>query len=151
MKTNELKMKWLAPVLGAVVIGGGLMGTKLYFELEHKTRAHEALTATLQQLYQDQRLSTALKSMREGDVQGAAQRLDALLCQNILRLDEESASADGKTRMYVEDAFRRIALAQSGITGGATADTEQEAGEDRAAVQKIFLRALGSVQSAQAK
>jgi hypothetical protein len=151
MKTNELKMKWLAPVLAAAVVGAGLLGVRTYSEWEHKAQASEALSATLGQLYQDQRLSTALKSMHEGDMQGAAQSLDVLLCDNILRLDKELASADGQTRIFVEDVFRRIALARGGITSREAAGTRQEGGDDHVAVEKILRRALGSARTAQAK
>ena len=151
MKTTYLKMQWLAPLLGVAVVGGGLMATRTYFELEHKVRAHEALTATLERLYQDQKLSTALKSIHDGDVKGAAQRLDVLLCESILRLDDELTSADARTRMHVEDAFRRIALARPGIAGGQTAGSGQACTEDQAAAETILRRALGSTLTAQTK
>ena len=151
MKTTYLKMQWLAPVLGVAVIGGGLMATRTYFELERKVRAHEALTATVERLYQDYKLSTALKSIHDGDVKGAAQRLDVLLCESILQLNDELASADERTRMYVEDVFRRIALARQGITGGEAAGSGQECTEDQAAAERILRKALASAQTAQAR
>jgi hypothetical protein len=151
MKTTYLKMQWLAPVLGVAVVSGGLMATRTYFELEHKVRAHEALTATLERLYQDQKLSTALKSMHEGDVEGAAQNLDALLCENILRLNDELASADARTRAYVEDVFRRIALARPELAGGGAAGSDQGRSDEQAAVERILRRALGNTHTAQVK
>jgi hypothetical protein len=151
MKTICLKRQWLAPLLGVAVVGGGLMATRTYFELEHKVRAHEALTATLERLYQDQKLSTALKSLHDGDVQGAAQRLDVVLCESILRLNDELASADARTRMYIEDAFRRIALARSGIAGGEAAGPGQGYTDDQAAVERILRRALGNTHTAQVR
>jgi hypothetical protein len=146
-----MKMQWLAPVLGVVVIGGGLLAAKSYVELERNVRAHEALTATLERLYQDHKLSTALKSMHAGDVQGAARRLDALLCESILRLNEELASADARTRIYVQDTFRRIALAWPGNAGGEGGGTGEERTEDQAAAERILRKALESTQTAQAR
>ena len=110
MKTICLKMQWLAPLLGVAVVGGGLMATRTYFELEHKVRAHEALTATVERLYQDHKVSTALRLIHDGDTAGAAQRLDVMLCEDVLRLNDELPAADERTRMYVEDTLRRIAL-----------------------------------------
>ena len=110
MRTTYLKTQWLAPVLGVVVVAGSMMAARTYVELEHKVRAHEALTATVERLYQDHKVSTALRLIHDGDTAGAAQRLDVMLCEDVLRLNDELPAADERTRMYVEDTLRRIAL-----------------------------------------
>ena len=151
MKTRYLKANWLVPLVGVAVVAGGLMAATTYFDLERKVQAHEALTQTLERLYQDQRLNAALKSIHDGDVKGAAQRLDALLCGNIIRLNAGLASADARTRTYVEDAFRRIALSRPGIAGEEAAGSGQECRQDQVAVETILSRALGGTHTAQVR
>lgn len=151
MKTRYLKADWLVPLVGVAVVAGGLMAATTYFDLERQVQAHAALTQTLERLYQDQKLNAALKSIHDGDVQGAAQRLDTLLCANILRLNNELDSADARTRSYVKDAFRRIALARPRIAGSEAAVLDQESGNDRRAAETILSRALGSTHAAQVR
>ena len=114
MKTRYLKIDWLIPVLGIAVVAGSLVAATTYLDLERKAQAEESFTATLDRLYEDQQLSTALKTLHDGAVDAGVQRLDLLLCGHILRTDSELASAGARTRTFVEDAFRRIAQVQIG-------------------------------------
>src|ERR1035437_10752963 len=109
MKTRYLKIDWLIPVLGIAVVAGSLVAGTTYLNLERKIHANEALTATLDRLYQDHQLSVALKTIHNGEVAAATQRLDLLLCGHILATNSELTSADPRTRTIVEDAFRRMA------------------------------------------
>jgi hypothetical protein len=144
MKTGNWKADWLAPLVGVAVVGGSLMAATTYLNLEQKVRASEAFSVTLDRLYQDQRLSTVLKSMHDGQVKAAAQRLDGLLCQNIIRLDSQLGCADPQTRTCATDAFRRIGL----LRPKNAARAAQDCTEDQITAERILARALGEEQIA---
>lgn len=151
MKTKYLEIDWLVPLVGIAVVVGGIVAARTYFDLERKTQADEALAQTVGRLYQDQKVNAALKLIHDGDMKGAAQRLDALLCEDILRLNRELASADARTRAFMEDALRRMALARPGIAAGAASGSGQERSEDQLAAEMILRKALGNTQTAQVR
>ena len=140
MKKENVMGKWLAPLLGAAVVGGGVFAATTYVNLEERTYAAQTASATIDRLYRDQRLSTALKAIHEGRVEEGAQRLDLLLCQDVLHLNEQMETADAATRSYVSDAFRRVALSRpkgpAGVAGG-------DYTEDQAAAERILAQAVG--------
>jgi hypothetical protein len=148
MKTNiairNIKIDWLIPLLGIALVVGGLLAAVSYLDMERKVHSAEALAATLDNLYQDQKLSAVLKTIHEGDVAVAAQQLDLLLCDNILRLNSELASADDRTRTYVEDAFRRMARLRPRIPEAAPSKVVPEPTEDQVAAQRILALAMVS-------
>jgi hypothetical protein len=155
MKTQYLKMNWLIPVLGMVVVADSLVAGSTYLKLERRINSEEALTATLDRLYQDQRISSVLKSMHNGELDGelelAMQRLDLLLCGSILKTDAEMDSADVRTRIFAEDAFRRIALLRPMNPHSAVAGSAQDCCDDQSAAQRILELALASDHSTQAR
>ena len=109
MKTNYLKMNWLIPALGIAVIAGTYLVATTYLDFERHTETEQALAATVDRLYESQQISSALKAIHEGEMNGAAQRLETLLCDNVIRLDSELASSDARTRALVGMAYQRIA------------------------------------------
>ena len=151
MKTRYLKIDWLIPVLGIAVVAGSLVAGTTYLNLERKIHANEALTATLDRLYQDHQLSVALKTIHNGEVAAATQRLDLLLCGHILTTNSELASADPRTRTIVEDAFRRIARIRPKSAHTTAAGSTQECNEDQAVAERILELALASDHSTQMK
>jgi hypothetical protein len=142
MKTKQFKMNWLITMLGIAVVAGSLVAGTTYRSLERETQANEALTATLDRLQHDLEISSTLKTIHDGNVDGAAQRLDLLLCGNILRTNAELESADVETRVHVQDAFRRKALLRPKTANGAAAAPTQECTDDRATAQRILELAL---------
>ena len=110
MKTENLKLSWLIPVMGIALFAAGVVAGKTYLDLERMIQSAEFRSATVDHLFQDYQLSVALRTMRDGDPSTAAQRLDRLLCENILRIDSELESADDGTRAYVKNAFASIAV-----------------------------------------
>ena len=144
-------MDWLIPVLGIATVAGSLVAGSTYLNLERKLHADEAFMATLDRLYQDQKLSAALKTIQEGKVDVAAQRLDVLLCGDILMTNSELASADARTRSYVEDAFRRIARVRPKSAAGTAAGSAQACAYDQTAAQRILELALAGDHSKQTK
>ncbi len=146
-----MTMDWVIPFVGIAVLTGGLMAGRAYFEAERETRAHEANSVMLERLFLGQKLNTALKSMRGGDVQGAARELEALFCQSILRASEELTSADAQTRMNAAEAFRRIALTWPGFARAEGAGSGEERTDNELAAERILRKALGSAQTAQVR
>ena len=151
MKTISLKTNWFVPLVGIAVVAGSVLAGSTYLELERMIAAEEAFTATLDRLYHDQQVSVALKSIHDGEVDVAAQRLDLLLCAHILKTDAELASADARTRTFVEDAFRRIALVRPKRANGAAASSAQECSDDQTAAERILSKALVIAHTAQTK
>ena len=144
----------MIPVLGIAVVAGCLVAATTCRELERRARAEEAFIPALDRLSYDHTLSLVLKPLHEGEVDKAAQRLDLLLCWDILRADAELASADPKTQAWMEDIFRRIARARPKTAEGTATSSTPEPNEAQAAAQRILELALTGtqgVQSAQAR
>jgi ACT domain-containing protein len=123
MKTRYIRMNRLIPLLGIVLVAAGVVGVATYLDIEHKIHAGEALTATLNRLYHDQMASAVLRRIQDGDVAGAAQRLDLLLCNDILELNSTIASVDDRQRAYTQNVFVRMARTRPSnavITASAT-------------------------------
>jgi len=140
MKTKYRGIDWLILLLGMGVVAGGFAAATTYLGLERKIHSGEVCAVILDRLYQDQKLSAALKTLHDGDAATAAQRLDLLLCDNILRIHSELASADDRTRAYVKDEFARIARLRprnSDIPVGA----KPERSDDQAEAEKILAQA----------
>src|ERR1035437_2899575 len=126
MKTNYLKMNWLIPTLGVAVIAGTYLTATTYLDLERKTEAEQAFVGTVDRVYQTQELSSALKAIQAGEVKGAAQRIDLLLCNHILRLDSERPSSDARTKALVELAFQKIAAGRPKTGSGPVSGSVQK-------------------------
>ncbi len=141
MKTRYLKADWLVPIVGLALVAGTLMTARAYLNFEKKTDTEQGLTATLDRLYQDQQLTMALKTLHDGDAAAAAERLDLLLCQQIVRLDAELASADARTRAFVEDALQRIALVRPRAAEIGPGGSARDRSEDEIAAERILSRA----------
>lgn len=151
MKTRYIKMDWLMPVLGIAVVAGSIVAGSTYLDLVRRTQADEAFTTTLDRLYQDEKLSMVLKSCHDGNMAGAVQRLDWLVCANIIRTDAEQASADARTQAYVKEVFRRIALIRPRTARGPAAGPAQDCCDDQTAAERILDLTLASEHIAQAK
>ena len=140
MKTKYLKMNWLILLVGMVLVAAGFAAGTTYLDLARKIHSDEVFSATLDRIYQSQRLSAVLKTLHDGDVATAAQRLDLLLCDNILIINSELASADDLKRAYVKDAFRKIARLRP-TNAGTTAGATQELNNDQIEAEKILAQA----------
>lgn len=149
MKTALAKREWVIPLLGIALVAGTWMAATSYCNLEQRSQDAEALGATLGRLYQDHQLSVALKEIRCGDVKEASRRLDTLLCNDILRIDSELPSVDSRTRVFVEDGFRRMALLRPKIALDQASVSGPDAPDTFAAAERIFHRFLTTPQTAQ--
>ncbi len=151
MKTKCLKIDWLAPLVGVVLVAGVLVAATTYVDLERQSSANLALASTLDRLYQDQALSAALKEIHDGKTNAAAQRLDVLLCDHIVRINSEAASADAPTRTYVEDSFRRIARVRPMTGAGAVGPAAADRSEAQAEAEQILAMVLAGNHLVQAQ
>ena len=142
MKTKCFKVDWLIPVLGIAVVAGCLVAATTCRELERRARAEEAFIPALDRLSYDHTLSLVLKTLHEGEVDKAAQRLDLLLCWDILRADAELASADPRTRAWAQEFFGRIARARPKNAERPAAGSAWEHNEAQAGAQRILELAL---------
>jgi hypothetical protein len=140
MKKKYIRIDRLIPWLGIALAAAGFAAAATYLDLDRKVHSGEAYTATLDRLYQAQTLSAALKTLHDGDPGTAAQRLDLLLCDNILNINSELSSADDRQRAYVQDAFTRIARRRP-KESNATAGDAQAPGNDRTEAEKILAQA----------
>ncbi|MGD0260397.1 MAG: hypothetical protein ABSD29_11305 [Verrucomicrobiota bacterium] len=147
MKTQYIKTDWLIPWLGIALVAAGFAAAATYLDLERKTHSAEAFSGTLDRLYQNQILSAALKTLHDGDVGTAAQRLDLLLCDNILLLNSELASADDRQRAYVKGAFTKVARLRPN-NSSTTAGDAQKLNNDRIKAEKILMEACAGNTSA---
>jgi len=151
MKTRYLKLEWLIPVMGTAVVAAGLVAGITYLDLERKIHADEAFNATLDRVSHDQKLSAVLKTLHDGETGGAAQRLDLLLCGDILRTNSELGSAYARTRSVVEDAFRKIARLRPKTADGRGASSTQACNDDQVAAQRILELSLAGDHGTQTK
>lgn len=137
--------------MGVVVVAGSVLAARTYVGLEQQAGADQVLGTTLDRLRSDLKLCEVLRTIRYGEVAGGAQRLDLLLCDDILELHAGLNAADVRTRIYVEDAFRRIALLRPKIGADAAAGSAQMHTSDQAAAERILASALGAGHVAQTK
>ena len=100
VKTRCFRIDWLIPVLGIGVVAGFLVAATSYRAFQRQADVEGAFMPTLDRLSHDHTLRLALKTLHDGRVDEAAQRLDLLLCWEILRADAELASADAPHRWH---------------------------------------------------
>jgi hypothetical protein len=142
MKTRYIKVKRVVGVLGMLLVVAAAVGVATYLDIERKARAGEAITATLTQLYHDHTMSAVLRSIQEGDVAGAAQRLDMALCDDILEINSKSATADDRQKSYTQHMFARIAVTRP--SNAQIAASGRELSEDEIAAEQVLILAGGN-------
>ena len=142
-----MKIDRLIPFLGIALVAGGVAAAATYLNLERKIHSGEGFTATLDRIYQDYQLSAALKTLHNGDAGTAAQRLDLLLCDNILKINAELASADDRKAAYVKDAFMRMARLRP-KNPDTPVGAAPELNSDQREAEKILMRACAGITSA---
>ena len=152
MKTRSPRIDWLTPFVGIAVVIGTMVAARAYLALERKADAAAAFGVTLDRLFHDQELSMALEQVRRGEVAVAAQRLDRLLCQDVIQADSDLDTADALTRATVQDALRRIALIRPKVATGEVSGSTKQPTEGQLEAERILTLALGmAAHAAQAK
>jgi hypothetical protein len=132
-------MYWLVLMAGMALVTACFAGAATYLGLERRMHSSEALSATLDRLYQTQQLSAGLKTLHNGNTEIAAQRLDLLLAENILSLNAGLAHADDRERAAVKDVLARIAR-QRPMNLNTTASATPEINNDLIEVEKILAQ-----------
>jgi hypothetical protein len=140
MKNNSINVKWLIPALGIGLIGGGFLGATTHSKLERLHRSGEAEYAALGRLTFDASLCQVLRMLHEGNVPPAAQRLDVLLCDDILALNSELAPLEGADRGFVSNTFRRLSLVRP-TCATLLAETGQQPTDDQMRAETILAQA----------
>jgi hypothetical protein len=143
MRMNCIKFDRLIPWLGIALVAGGVSAAATYLNFERKSRSSEISLATLDRLIHDLQLTAALKKIHNGEVAGAAQNLDLLLCGDILLTNAELPTADPDTRALVQNAFRTIARARPRTEGTDTGPTREHI-VDQLAAERILSLALAA-------
>jgi hypothetical protein len=147
MKTRYIQMRRLAPILGLVLVAVGGVGSATYFNLERKIKASEALSAKMDRLCQDHTISAVLKTIQEGDVAGGAQRLDLMLCDDLLQLGSQMESADPERQAYTQRLLARIARLRPN-NAVIAAGTTRKLYADQIAAEKLLSVAAARDQAA---
>jgi hypothetical protein len=116
---NRMRMKrkaipWYISLVGIVVVAVGVMAAATYLGLERKIVSGQAYAAMLERLYHDQQLSVVLRTIHDGEADTAARRLDLILCDDILAVNSQLASASNAERDYAQTMFAQIARQRPG-------------------------------------
>jgi hypothetical protein len=144
MKDKNINIKWLMPGLGIAVVAGALMGAATYSKLQQQAHSNENFYAMLQRLKLDAGICAGLRALHEGDVNSAAQRLDRLLCDDILRLNSELPSLEGADRAFMQNTFARCALVRPKCAA-LLAGTRQQPNDDEVEAERILAEAARQI------
>jgi hypothetical protein len=149
MKTRYFNRRWLGALLAIALAGGGCLVATTYIKLEKRIQSEQACAAMLERLAADQKISAALRSIRDGDVRAGARRLDLLLCDDILQAKAELAAADGRAQASAKQAWAQIARSRpsNAEIGGSGSG---EVSSDQIAAERILARAAPDAGIAQA-
>lgn len=151
MKTHYVKKDWLVPIMGVAVLAGCMMAAAAYQRVQREAKAAEALAHTVEHLYQDQNICMALRKIHEGDVAAAAQQLDVLVCDDILHLHADLASADDVTRTYVGDGLRRMGSVRPKTPEASSSGAVSQTTFDQAEAQRILALTIAAQPMAESK
>jgi hypothetical protein len=132
----------MIPLLGIAVVVGALMAVTYYVSLQRRIQASQTLTMTLDHLQRDHRLSLALKRIHDGNVGEAAQQLDVMLCDDILQLNSDLASADERTRAFATYAFCRIGHTRPSAPAVSSDGAALGLTDDQIAAQRILAMTM---------
>jgi len=110
MKTNYITIGRLIPLLAIALVAGGAMAAATYLDLQRKTHAAEASTAAIIPLAKDLQLCSVLRTIHEGGMSTAAQRLDVMVCEDIIAINSRLASLDEEDQGFIRNAFARFVL-----------------------------------------
>jgi hypothetical protein len=144
MKSIHIRINALIPALGIALVIGGLLVAMIYQKLEEHSKVAEASITRAVYLYHDLQLCAALRTMREGDATAAEQRLDRVLCNDIVALNSQLPSADAEEQAYVKNAFARFALIRP-RSAELLANNPTDVHADQVEAEKILERSAGAI------
>jgi hypothetical protein len=129
MKAKWIRINWAIPVVGIALLAGGVIAAGTYLSVERKIQGCEAFSVTLDRLYAGERLSSVLKTFQEGDASAARQRVDLLLCSEVLAANSRLASATDAERVYAQHIFAQIARKRPKTLVTTTGATQEVSGD----------------------
>lgn len=113
MKTNTVRMNSLIPLLGIVLVGGGLAAGRSYLGFEQQIGTGLQFIETLDRIDEAARLLRIQTQVQKGGCAGSVPSLDESLSESLVTLDRELASPDERARVMVKVLFDYMARRQS--------------------------------------
>jgi hypothetical protein len=148
MKTNTVRMNWLIPLLGVVLVVGGLTAGRSYLGFQQTIDTHLQFQATLQQVDEACRLLQIQTQVQKGGCAGSVPSLDESLSGSLVTLDRELASPNERTRDVVNVFFEFMARHQSQRSPAAAslpaAPRVTELGAQKIVAQTLASASLGN-------
>jgi hypothetical protein len=141
IRMKRLNIMSLGLISTFVLASGVCLVATTYIKLEERVQSEQARTALLDRLAADQKISAALEAIRDGEVRAGAQRLDLLLCDDILEVRAEITSADSRAQASAKAAWVQIARSRpknAEIGGGGG----WELSSDQIAAARILAEAV---------
>jgi hypothetical protein len=114
MKTNAVRMNWLIPVLGIVLVGGGYAARSTYLGFQQTIDADAEFAETVDRVDEACSLLRIQTQFQGGGCPEAARRVDESLAATVATLDQERASpANEQTRSMLNAFFEYMAHHQA--------------------------------------
>ncbi len=140
MKPDRIRINWLIPALGIVLIASGALAAATYLEYERANHSAELSMAAMNRLSHDLELGSVLRTFHEGDASAAARHLDLVLCNDIVGLNSQLAAMDAGDRAFIKNAFVRLSLIRPRSAQLLT-DATQGLREDQVEAERILAHA----------
>ncbi len=144
MNIRSNKLKWFAAFLAIAAIGAGYPAVQTYLESQSQIRSEEKANALLDRLAQDQHLNTILRLLKAGAVEEATQRLNYLVCGDIVNVHALLASTDDRTRAFAQQTFSRMAQCRPKPSPAAVADFHGQRYYEEVEAERIFAKAVAA-------
>jgi hypothetical protein len=142
MEIKSCKARGLFVALAIAALGGGYLEVRSLRETQNSMRSEEAFSAILDRLAQVRQINASLKWLEAGDVDEAAQHLNLLLSENIVRANSQLAFADARARFFVQRAFGKMALYQPTPSGRSLDVAAPGRSDDEREAQRILALAV---------
>jgi hypothetical protein len=142
MKTYPIKTDGLILALGIALVAAGLWAAANYRHFERETQSAQATIAACLRLNQDLQFSAALRAIHDGEANRAARMLDLRLCEDIVAVHGQLASADSGNRALIENAFARLSLVRP-PSAQLSADAGRPLRPDQIEAEHILAQAHG--------
>jgi hypothetical protein len=148
MKTSTVRMNWLIPLLGVVLLGGGFAGARSYLGFEQQIGTDLEFQATIDRIGEACDLLQVQRQFHNGGCPEAARRLDECLSASVVTLNRELASPDEQTQVMLNVFFEFMARHQSQRSPAAAslhaAPRVTELGAQKIVAQTLASASLGN-------
>ena len=141
MKRNYSKINLVIAAVGMAVAVGAIAVGSAYVRLQREIRWHENFGALVDRAYYDQRVTSVLKLYHDGQAAAAVQKLDVVLCGDIIRMDADTAPADSQTRQFALETFRKIARERPKVLASVAGNSPERPIDDQLTAQRVLASA----------